>query len=117
MDPMLRLMLSFGETMAPIQGQNERCRAMLKPGGRLLLFDIVFPPWNEDSAAEIEDLIKGYEVMAGSRMAEEAAIHIRDEFGTYWIMDGIIMRSGFRIDEAEYRDGFQATYICTAKEQ
>ena len=82
------------------------------------MFDIVFPPWNEDSAAEIEDLIKGYEVMAGGRMAEEAVIHIRDEFSTYdWIMEGIIKRSGFRIDEAEYRDGFQATYICTAKEQ
>ena len=82
------------------------------------MFDIVFPPWNEDSAAEIEDLIKGYEVMAGGRMAEEAVIHIRDEFSTYdWIMEGIIKRSGFRIDEAEYRDDFQATNICTAKEE
>jgi putative AdoMet-dependent methyltransferase len=96
----------------------KRCHSMLKPGGRMLLFDIVFPPWDENSAAKIEDLIKGFEVMAGARMAEEAMIHIRDEFSTYdWIMEGIIKRSGFRIDEAEYRDGFQTTYICIAEKK
>lgn len=92
----------------------KRCYKMLKPGGRLALFDIVFPPWDESSGAKIENLIKAFGVMADARLAQEAVIHIRDEFSTYdWIMEGIIKRSGFRIDVAEYGDGFQTTYICT----
>lgn len=99
------------------QAALKRSHAMLKPGGRLFLFDIVFPPWDGSSAAKIDEMIKGFEVMADSRMAEEAVIHIRDEFSTYdWIMEGILKRSGYRIDEADYRRGFQATYICTAEE-
>ncbi len=92
----------------------KRCYKMLKPGGRLCLFDIVFPPWDENSEAKIENLIKAFGVMADARLAQEAVIHIRDEFSTFdWIMEGIIKRSGFRIDAAEYGDGFQTTYICT----
>ena len=92
----------------------KRCHAMLKPGGRLLLFDIVFPPWEENSGTKIEDWIQAAGIMVDARLAQEAVIQIRDEFSTYdWIMEGIIKRSGFRIDTAEYRDGFQTTYVCT----
>ena len=92
----------------------KRFRTMLKPGGRLLLFDFVFPSWEENSGAKIEDWIQAVGVTANARLAQEALIFVRDEFGTYdWIMEGIIKRSGFRIDAAEYRDGFQATYTCT----
>ncbi len=91
-----------------------RCRGMLKPGGRLLLFDIVFPSTQPDLDRKIDEFIKGMEVMAGARLAEEAVIHVRDEFSTYdWIMEGIIRRSGFQIDAAEYGKGFQSTYVCT----
>lgn len=52
--------------------------------------------------------------MADARLAEEAVVHIRNEFSTYdWIMEGIIRSSGFRIDSAEYGQGFQTTYLCT----
>ncbi|MCX6674218.1 MAG: hypothetical protein NTY37_10625, partial [Methanothrix sp.] len=68
----------------------------------------------ENSGAKIEDWIQAVGVTANARLAQEALIFVRDEFGTYdWIMEGIIKRSGFRIDAAEYRDGFQTTYICT----
>jgi len=54
--------------------------------------------------------------MADDRLAEEAVVHVRDEFSTYdWIMEGIIRSSGFQIDTAEYRQGFQTTYICTRR--
>jgi putative AdoMet-dependent methyltransferase len=91
----------------------KRCHAMLKPGGRLFLFDIVFPSWKENSGAKIEDWIQAAGIIADARMAQEAVIHVRDEFSTYgWIMEGIIKRGGFRIDTAEYGDGFQTTYVC-----
>ncbi len=78
------------------------------------MFDIVFPSWEENSGAKIEYWIQAFGVMATARMAQEALTHVRDEFSTYdWIMEGVIKRSGFRIDAAEYADGFQTTYICT----
>jgi putative AdoMet-dependent methyltransferase len=91
-----------------------RCCAMLKPGGRFLLFDIVFPSAELDIDRKIDEWIKGIEAMADQRLAEEAMIHARDEFSTYdWIMEGIIRRSGFQIDSIEYGKGFQTTYTCT----
>jgi putative AdoMet-dependent methyltransferase len=93
-----------------------RCCSMLKPGGRFLLFDIVFPSAEPNLDLKIDEWIKGIEVMVDQRLAEEAVIHARDEFSTYdWIMEGIIRRSGFRIDAVEYGQGFQATYVCTKK--
>jgi putative AdoMet-dependent methyltransferase len=92
----------------------KRCHAMLKPGGRLFLFDIVFPSREENTGTKIEDWIHAVGIMADARLAQEALIHVRDEFSTYdWIMEGIIKRSGFRIDTAEYAEGFQTTYVCT----
>jgi putative AdoMet-dependent methyltransferase len=91
-----------------------RCCAMLKPGGKFLLFDIVFPSAEIDLEKKIDEWVKAIEVMADVRLAEEAVIHARDEFSTYdWIMEGIIRRSGFQIDSAEYGRGFQATYVCS----
>jgi putative AdoMet-dependent methyltransferase len=93
-----------------------RCASMLKPGGRFLLFDIVFPSGEADLGQKIDGWIKGVEVMVGAQLAEEAIIHVRDEFSTYdWIMEGIIRQSGFQIDTAEYGKGFQTTYVCTKK--
>lgn len=92
----------------------KRCHAMLKPGGRFYLFDIVFPSGEPDLQASIDVWIRTVETMADARLAEEAVIHVRDEFSTYdWIMEGIIRSSGFRIDSAEYGRGFQTTYLCT----
>lgn len=91
-----------------------RCCGMLKPGGRFLLFDIVFPSTEPDINRKIDEFIKGMEVMVGARLAEESVIHVRDEFSTYdWIIEGIIRRSGFQIDAVEYGNGFQTTYVCT----
>ncbi len=94
-----------------------RCCGMLKPGGKFCLFDIVFPSGQE---AELPSMIDGWlasvESMAVARMAEEALVHVRDEFSTYdWIMEGLLRNSGFRIDTAEYGGGFQTVYVCTKK--
>lgn len=92
-----------------------RCCRMLKPRGRLLLFDIVFPS-GIDCLHEIDDWIKAIGAMADAKLAQEAIIHVKNEFSTYdWIMEGMIRRSGFQIDTAEYGKGFQATYLCTKR--
>jgi putative AdoMet-dependent methyltransferase len=94
-----------------------RCFSMLKPGGKLLLFDIVFPSDDGSLPAGIEEWILSIESMANARLAREAEIHVREEFSTYdWIIEGFIKRSGFHIDKAEYGPGFNTTYICVKPE-
>jgi len=91
-----------------------RCRAMLKPKGKLYLFDVVFPSGEPNLPQRIDEWVASIETMADARLAQEAVIHARDEFSTYdWIMEGIIRRSGFHIDAAEYGKGFRATYVCS----
>ncbi len=93
-----------------------RCCRMLKPGGRFYLFDIVFPSKETHLEHKIDEWINAIESMADARLAEEAVVHAREEFSTYdWIMEGIITRSGFHIDSAEYGQGFQAAYVCTKR--
>ncbi|MBF0529022.1 MAG: class I SAM-dependent methyltransferase [Deltaproteobacteria bacterium] len=92
----------------------KRCRAMLKPKGKLFLFDIVFPSSTNDIQLKIAQWVQACESMSEARLAEEAVIHVKDEFSTYdWIMEGLLRRSGFQIDTAEYGKGFQTTYVCT----
>jgi putative AdoMet-dependent methyltransferase len=91
-----------------------RCCKMLKPGGRFYLFDIVFPSTEPSLARKVDDWIATIETMADARLAEEAVVHARDEFSTFdWIMEGLVARSGFHIDSAEYGRGFQTAYVCT----
>ena len=93
-----------------------RCCGMLKPGGRFYLFDIVFPSDKPNLQQRIDEWIEAIGTTVNARLAKEAVIHAREEFSTYdWIMEGIIRRNGFRIDTAEYGEGFQTTYVCTKK--
>jgi putative AdoMet-dependent methyltransferase len=93
-----------------------RCCGMLKPRGKLFLFDTVFPSDTTDLQYEMDECIKAFESLADARLAQEAIIHFKNEFSTYdWIMEGMIRRSGFHIDSAEYGKGFQTTYLCTKR--
>jgi ubiquinone/menaquinone biosynthesis C-methylase UbiE len=91
-----------------------RMYGMLKPGGRLLLFDIVFPSDTDRLDHDIDEWINTLEKTVDARLAQESIIHIRDEFSTYdWILEGMIRRSRFRIDSVEYGPAFYATFVCT----
>jgi putative AdoMet-dependent methyltransferase len=91
-----------------------RAAQMLKPGGALYLFDIVFPDADTDLPVKIDAWIGILRDKAGPEFAAEAETHVRDEYSTYgWVMEGLLARAGFRIDCAEYGEGFGAAYVCT----
>lgn len=91
-----------------------RVNALLKPGGKFYLFDIVFPGDEKDLRLPIEKFIHSLKDKVGAEFAAEAETHIRDEYSTYdWIMEGLLTRAGFRIDQATYGDGFGGSYLCT----
>lgn len=92
-----------------------RVADMLKPGGRMCLFDIVFPFSAREHEAELDRWISATETNLGAEFADEVATHIRDEYSTYdWIIEGMLERAGFSIDEQKaLEDAPGTTYLCT----
>ena len=73
---------------------------MLKPGGKLYLFDVVFSFPVESCRSELDNWVNEMYETAGWAMAEETVIHIREEYSTFdWIMEGMLERAGFRIEQ------------------
>ena len=91
---------------------------MLQPGGVLRLLDVVYN-FNPDEITErIESWRAALPVEAGPGEWVQADVddHVRDEHSTFkWLMEPMIERSGFGIEEATYSpDGFYAEYIARA---
>lgn len=91
----------------------KRMYDIIKPGGRLYLFDVVFSfPVNAYQEA-LDGWIAGMTEKGSQTMAEETVIHIRDEFSTFdWILEEMLVKTGFVIEQ-KYSDfpGCLA-YLC-----
>jgi DNA-binding PadR family transcriptional regulator/SAM-dependent methyltransferase len=94
-----------------------RLRGMLRTGGVLRLWDVVydFPP------ADAEERIEAWCAGAGNTVEgewsrAELEEHVRDEHSTFtWLLEPILLRSGFEILEAERsQDGIFAKYVLRA---
>ncbi|MBM3239671.1 class I SAM-dependent methyltransferase [Candidatus Poribacteria bacterium] len=93
-----------------------RALEMLKSGGKLYLFDVVFPVNMTDYKKRFDDWIQSTAENIGTDFAKEVETHIRDEYSTYdWIMEGLLKRAGFQIDKIQHTDRFGTIYICTSK--
>jgi ubiquinone/menaquinone biosynthesis C-methylase UbiE len=85
---------------------------MLKPGGVLFLSDLVLrcdPDYQTNMDAFIDEIEKGF----GREFADEARVHIRDEYSTFdWILEGMIERAGFSIEMSGTDDVLASEYLC-----
>lgn len=92
----------------------KRLHGMLKPDGRLYIHDVIL---EEAHALEnIAALVDKLAAAGGTMLREETVRHFRDEYSTYdWVMDGLLSRSGFRIERKHVDAGVLGTYICTKK--
>jgi ubiquinone/menaquinone biosynthesis C-methylase UbiE len=102
----------FWKTMA-----LERVRRIVHRGGILRLWDVVY---NFDPT-EAEDRIEAWCAMGGNDVEgewirAELEEHVRDEHSTFnWLLEPMIERSGFEIEDAVYSpDGFSAQYVARA---
>jgi ubiquinone/menaquinone biosynthesis C-methylase UbiE len=93
----------------------DRLHRILRPGGVLRLWDVVY---NFDPA-EAEDRIEGWcatgrTEVEGAWSRAELEDHVRDEHSTFsWLLEPMIRRSGFEIEDASYsRDGVFAKYVA-----
>lgn len=91
-----------------------RIASMLKPRGVLYLRDVVFSFNPSDYRSCIDNWM--------TRMAKPAdegftlgdyETHVRDEYSTFgWIIEGMLTRAGFEIEQADYPTSESAQYLC-----
>jgi putative AdoMet-dependent methyltransferase len=90
---------------------------ILKTGGKLYLFDVVFTFKSQDHQKAIGQMIQEMRATAGDSMADEMEVHIRDEFSTYdWIMEGLLAKAGFSIDSVEVKADNLRGYVCSKQD-
>lgn len=90
-----------------------RMASMLRPGGRLLLRDVVWRFAPGEYEAAFGGMVQEMAARMGDAIAGELERHIAEEFSTFdWIVEGMIRRAGLRIEAADYRGGL-ACYLCS----
>ncbi len=95
-----------------------RLRRLLRPGGVLRLWDVVFDFEPAEAEARIEAwCASGGEEVEGEWSRAELEEHVRDEHSTFtWLLEPIFERCGFAIAAAERSaDGIFARYVLTAR--
>ncbi len=91
---------------------------MLRPNGRLFLFDVVFSFDIGEYEQSIERFIGKTREQMGENGRDESETHVREEYSTCdWIMEGLLEKAGFSIQTADYRDGFLASHLCMKRGQ
>jgi len=93
-----------------------RLAGMLAGGGVLYLRDVIFD-FEPGRYAEVFDKWVGdvAELFGDPCMGDKAEGHIRQEFSTFgWIIEGMLIRAGFEIEQAYYDDRLFA-YLCRKK--
>lgn len=95
----------------------DRLRGLLRPGGILRLWDVVY----DFSPGEAEERLEawcatGGDAVDGEWSRAELEEHVRDEHSTFsWILEPMLRRAGFEIAEAEHsEDGIFAKYVLRA---
>lgn len=91
-----------------------RVAALLPPGGRFQLRDLVFSFDPSDAEEAISAWARsGVSDPAVGWTPAELETHVRDEFSTYtWLLEPMLERAGFEICSADYRAGAYADYLC-----
>lgn len=96
----------------------DRIRGILRPGGFLRLWDVVYDFEPRQADERLEAWCAAYDEAAdGEWNRADVEEHIRDEHSTFtWMLEPMIERCGFAIEEAEHvADGLFARYVARAR--
>lgn len=87
---------------------------MLKIGGVLYIYDVVFDFDPSEYLPRMNQFISAYEVAAGEEFKAEVETHFRDEYSTFsWILEGMLTRAGFKIEKKNpSQGGIVIEYFC-----
>lgn len=91
-----------------------RMASMLKPGGIFYLRDVIFSFNATEYQSHIQAWINRAAKPADEGFTrEEFEMHVREEHSTFaWIIEGMLTRSGFEIEEVNYHTTENAEYVC-----
>jgi hypothetical protein len=90
---------------------------MLRPGGLLRLWDVVYGFDPEETEQRVEAWCGPVaDEVEGDWARWEMEEHIRDEHSTFtWLLEQMFVRTGFAIETAAYSDDrFDARYVLRA---
>jgi ubiquinone/menaquinone biosynthesis C-methylase UbiE len=92
-----------------------RARRILRPGGVLRLWDVVYNFTPADAEERVEAWCAAG--VKGDWDRSELEEHVRDEHSTFsWLLEPMLERCGFEIEDAGYSpDGFFARYVARAR--
>ncbi len=86
-----------------------RLASMLRPNGRLYLSDVVFSFDGARYEPCIRQFIQKMSLDMGPEGRAASETHVREEYSTcHWIMEGILKKAGFQIDDVNYTNEFLA---------
>lgn len=93
-----------------------RIRRMLRPGGILRLWDVVYHFSVDEAPDRIERWCATGSTLDGEWSRAELEEHVGDEGSTFtWLLEPMIEATGFKITDVGYSDdGFFATYLLVA---
>lgn len=91
-----------------------RIASFLKPDGILFLRDLVYSFEPVQAERTIEAWVAGGADRPEHRWTrEELETHVREEYSTFsWLLEAIVERSGFTIQDARHRGSIYSTYVC-----
>jgi len=94
----------------------QRIAGMLKADGRFYLMDSVYSFDPQDHAQIFTEKVAWFDAQVNASFASDVETSFSDEFGTFdWIMEGMLARAGFVIEQAQYPDVTLARYFCTKR--
>jgi len=94
----------------------QRMASMLKPNGRLYLFDVVFSFDTMRYESSCKRFVRTMSPRLGTTGPIESETHLRSEYSTCdWIMEGLLDRVGFDVTSVDRKDDFLVAYVCTKR--
>jgi putative AdoMet-dependent methyltransferase len=89
----------------------------LKSGGRLFISDVIYSFAAADRQREHDAFLERMGKLVGPAFMTNIELDLRREFMTTdWILEGMLDRAGFRVDQVWKPDTFVANYLCSKSE-
>lgn len=89
---------------------------VLKKGGKFFLTDVAFGFDIDKYEESISSQLQKFKDFAGDKIVNEFIINIRDEYPTYeWVIENMLLKTGFSIDRIDHHNMLMASFICTKK--
>lgn len=91
-----------------------RIHDLLAPGGVLVLRDLVYDFEPAESDRRIEKWLAGAAPAPDEGWTRpELEMHVREEYSTFsWLLEALLVHTGFEILERDVRGGIYAAYVC-----